>query len=454
MIKKRYLYAILSIILFLTGCASVQTQQEWERISAFTRERTGIETRWEQTEEDAKNTKEEINKLLSDGLTEEDAVKIALLNNRKLQATFEEIGVAKSDLVQAGLFTNPNLSAVFRLPFGGGGTDMEGAGVLNIADFWQIPLRKKVALARLETAILLVSEEILNTVSEAKHAHNEYIALSQIRDSTEKIKELMEEWRDHLIYRQKFGFSSELDIEMANASVLDTEAAHARIEKELQLARFRLNQVLGLSPEQSDYEAVGSMTERKWSLPELETMISHALSNRPDIQMARVKVEESRRVLALERARIFRNVEAGVAYARESDGDEFLGPEIGIQLPIFDQNQAQIARAEYRVRQAEKELTAKIGKVREEVLASFERLSLTRQHVDLIGNQLLPSLKSAVEYAEKYFNAMQLNKLFLLEARKKFFETQRRYLEALREQRNLQIELEKTLGGAMRAASH
>ncbi len=449
MIKKRYIYALLTIILFLTGCASVQTQQEWERVSAFTRERTGMETRWEQTEEDAKDTKEEVNKLLSDGLTEDDAVKITLLNNRKLQATFEEIGAAKADLVQAGLFTNPNLSAVFRMPFGGGGTDMEGVGALNIADFWQIPLRKKVASTRLETTILQVSKEILNTVSEAKHAHNEYIALSLIRDETEKIKEQMEEWRDHLVSRRKFGFSSDFDIHTANASVLDSEAELARVEKELQLARVRLHRVLGLSTEQSDYEVVGNMSEGKWPLPEPETMISHALSSRPDIQMARVKVEDSRRVLALERTRIFTNVEAGAAYARESDGAEFLGPEIGIQLPIFDQNQAQIAKAEYKVRQAEKELKAKIGQVREEVSASFERLSLARQQVSLISTQVLPARKGAVEYTEKYFNAMQLNMLYLLEARKKFSETERRYLEALREQRAQEIELEKVLGGVI-----
>jgi hypothetical protein len=102
-----YIFLILS----LASCASVQTQQEWKKVKAFSMERTGVETRWQQTEEDIRVAKESADKLLSDGLTEEDAVSIALLNNRKLQASFEEIGLAKADLVQAGLFTNPNLSA-------------------------------------------------------------------------------------------------------------------------------------------------------------------------------------------------------------------------------------------------------------------------------------------------------------------------------------------------------
>jgi outer membrane protein TolC len=55
--------------------------------------------------------------------------------------------------------------------------------------------------------------------------------------------------------------------------------------------------------------------------------------------------------------------------------------------------------------------------------------------------------QAAVEYAEKYFDAMQLNMLYLLEARQKLFETERRLVESLREYRNAEIELEKALGG-------
>src|SRR4030042_1650482 len=109
-----------------------------------------------------------------------------------LQATFEEIGVAKADLVQAGLFTNPNLSALFRFPFGGGGSDIEAAGLIKISDFWQIPLRQKVAAARLETAILEVSDEILNTVADVKRAHNKSIALYIMMREAEEMKSQME----------------------------------------------------------------------------------------------------------------------------------------------------------------------------------------------------------------------------------------------------------------------
>lgn len=440
-------YYFFAIVLLLTGCAGVQTQEEWKRVNHFALERTGIEIRWEQSEEDAKAIKEEVKRLLTDGITMDEAVRIALLNNRELQAAFEEIGIAKSDLVQAGLFTNPNLSAIFSFPFAGGGTGIEAAGVFNIADIWQIPIRKKVAAAKLETTILQVSEEILNTSAEAKKAYIGYSALSLVRDEMERIKDVVEEWRNRLIYRQQFGFASDLDIYMANAMAMETKLEYAKIESELLIARYRLNRVLGLPHKQADYELAEVLSEEINRLPELEQLISQAALNRPDVSIAKMRVEESRRVLALERSRIFSNVEAGIVYERGVDGDESIGPEIGIQLPVFDQNQAQIAKAEYRFRQAEKELKAKIDEVREDVSVVHERLYLLSQQIKLIKTQILPANMAAVDYAEKYFNAMQLNMLYLLEARRKLLETKRHYLNVLKEYHEQLAELERITGG-------
>ncbi|MEW6584150.1 MAG: TolC family protein [Nitrospirota bacterium] len=158
-------------------------------------------------------------------------------------------------------------------------------------------------------------------------------------------------------------------------------------------------------------------------------------------------MEESRRVLDLERKLVFSNVEAGIAYARDTDGTDLLGPEIGIQLPLFDQNQAKIARAEYSLRQAEKELKSKQGIVREEVSAALEAVSMSRKEIVLFRDQLLPARSEAVEYSEKYFDAMQLSMLHLLDARRKLSETKLRYLEVLRDRRIREIELERALGG-------
>src|SRR5688572_910965 len=62
----------------------------------------------------------EIDSVLRDGLTLDESLRLALLNNRRLQAEFATLGMARADLVQAGLLQNPGASIAFLFPSNGG----------------------------------------------------------------------------------------------------------------------------------------------------------------------------------------------------------------------------------------------------------------------------------------------------------------------------------------------
>lgn len=448
---RRSSITTLAVLLTLTGCATVQTNKEWARVGDFAKERTGHEARWEQTAEDAQATNAEVAAMLADGLTRDEAVRIALINNRTLQAAFEELGVAKADLVQAGFFTNPRIDGLVRFPTEGGGTNVEAGGLINIADLWQIPVRKRLAATRLEATTLQVANEMLDTVAEGKKAYDDAVALAAARGETERLYQEMEALRDHIAYRQEYGFTSDFDLAFARAAAFDQEAALARIEGELQVARTRLHRVLGLSAEQTGYDLSGSLPDDLGPLPDTDALVAHAMVKRPDVQIAELDITISERALALERARVFTEVEAGASFERDLDRENLVGPALGIQLPLFDQNQAQIAKAAFRVRQAEKRRRALESKVREEVAAALEHYGVALKESLLIRDQVLPAYQNALEYAEKYYAAMQLNMLFLLEARKELFASRRRYIDSLREALVAKVDVERALGGTMPA---
>jgi hypothetical protein len=50
-----------------------------------------------------------VRKLLKEPLTVSSAMQIALLNNRVLQATFEEVGIAQADVIEAVRLPNPSM---------------------------------------------------------------------------------------------------------------------------------------------------------------------------------------------------------------------------------------------------------------------------------------------------------------------------------------------------------
>lgn len=87
-----------------------------------------------------------------------------------------------------------------------------------------------------------------------------------------------------------------------------------------------------------------------------------------------------------------------------------------------------------------------MGNVREEIIAALEGITLARKDLSLVRDQM-PLMEAALEYSEKYSDAMKLNMLHLLEARRALIETQLRLLENLRELRKQEIELERVSGG-------
>jgi outer membrane protein TolC len=412
------------------------------------KERMDQDLLWEKSEGDRAAIRKEVNGLLADGLSREDAIRITLLNNRLLQSTFEELGISKSDLVQAGLLPNPSLGAVFRfLISGGSGTNIDADGFLSISDLWQIPFRRKVAAAQMEATIMRVGQMAIDTAAGAKRAHDAVYYLNEATKETEKILEKFKEIADQAVIRRDFGFTRDLDIYLAQAMVAEAEIELARFKGEQAIARSHLNRVMGLGPGRAGYEIIGGEGGKSLRVPSLDEATQYAMDHRLDIQMARFRVRQAERELELEKVRVLKHVALGASYERDPDDDEVLGPGFDIQLPIFDQNQAQIAKARYRIRQVRKTLQALEGQVREEVASDLERIHLHQTRVQQFRENIIPLREKAMEYAKKWVNAMQLNRFYLLEAGEGLFLSRRRYLQALMERQQALVDLELHMGG-------
>lgn len=438
------------LLVLLIGCASVKTGQEWGMFQDLARDRTDQELLWEKSAEDQHVIRKEVEQLVSDGLSRHEAVRITLLNNRLLQSAFEEIGISSADLVQAGLLSNPNLGAVFRfLITSGTGTNIDADLFFPISDLWQLPFRKKAAVAQMEATIMRVGHMVTKTVAEAKRAYDRAHYLNGARRETEEILRRLKEIRDEVIIRRDFGFMSDLDIYRARAMVAETEVELARFEAEEAIVRSHLNRLLALGPDRLNYEIRGEGIEEFLQLLPLEDAIVYAMDHRLDVRMARFKVRQAEKELNLEKARILKHVSLGVSYERDSDDSEVFGPGFDIQLPIFDQNQAQIAKAQYRIRRAWKELQALEGQVREEVTSDLERIQVHQVHLTRLREKIIPLREKAVQYTQAWVTAMQLNELYLMETQKELLQSRREHLHALMERKHALADLELHMGGKM-----
>src|SRR3954452_5996654 len=141
----------------LTGCAARPNDAGFADVQRTLAERGVQRVEWNtDTDADAQAGRAVRGLLSRDELTADDAVQVALLNNRRLQATYEDLGVAQADLVQAGLLRNPVFSADFKFAEGGGGTKVEMTIAQEFLDVLQVPLRKRVATNQFEATKLRV----------------------------------------------------------------------------------------------------------------------------------------------------------------------------------------------------------------------------------------------------------------------------------------------------------
>ena len=101
------------------------------------------------SEEDEAAARAQVERLLKRPLTVDSAVQIALLNNRGLQAAYNELGIAEAVKVQQSLPPNPHFS-VTRMT-GSVETEIERQIVANILALATLPVRSEIAARKIQT---------------------------------------------------------------------------------------------------------------------------------------------------------------------------------------------------------------------------------------------------------------------------------------------------------------
>lgn len=429
------------------GCATVDPGPKWQELETLSEERTGEQMIWERTEEDAEIIKNRIDILLRDGLSRKEAIQIALLNNRMLQASFENIGIAEANLVQAGLLTNPVLGFFFAFPITSGNSG--GGSLAFLSDLWTIPARKKVFEKQAQATIRQVGVTVVDTASEAALAYDDILYHKESLELEKENLRIVSNIQKRVKIRFEHGFGNEFDVRLVETEYFDQQVVVEDSMKALKMAEVRLRKALSLPNEQIEFELADSLEilpENSWDVEELVPL---AMENRLDLAFARISVEQAENQIGFEKTQVFRNIGLGGAYEGDfgkGSGDSG-GPILGIELPVFDQNQAQIAKADYELRQMKKSLAAAEMIARKQITDTVADLNFRRDEIAILRNNVQPAVKGKIEYAMKWGPRMQFNFLNLLDAQRSENALQREYLIALWQLRIADVNLQRVIWG-------
>jgi len=443
---------VLAIILTggIVGCASVPAGAGFSDVQALTQERVGVRLHWIRgTPEDAEVDKK-VRELVAAPLTVDAAVQIALLNNRALQATYEELGIAQADLVQAGLLKNPVFGGTVRFPTESSGTaNFEFDLLGSFLELLFLPARKQVAALEFEEAKLRVTHAVLRLAAETRSAYFAAIAARQVADMRKLVAQSAEASVEFSKRVHDAGNLSELHMTLERTSYEQARVVWSRAESAVVELRERLTRLMGLWGEGANWKA----PERLPDVPAEELPLDHAerlaISRRLDFKASLREVQVLAAGLGLtQRERWFGgDVSPGASAQRETNGDWAMGPALSIQIPIFDQGQARVARGEALLRQQEHRLTALAVDIRSQVRSLRDRLMRERYQIEHYLKVIIPLRERAVALLQERYNFMLAGTPELLEAKSREFDAYHQYIEAVRDYWVTRSEFIHAIGG-------
>ncbi|MBN9253022.1 MAG: TolC family protein, partial [Mesorhizobium sp.] len=167
--------SILAASALLAGCATSGTldvsdpKVGFTTVAGRTTSVTGQQPVWIQSNAEARATADTVRNLVRGKTVDADlAVKVALLNNKGLQAAYADIGTSAAELWQESLPVNPSFG------IGVTGIDpvrvIESAVVTNIMSAITRPRRMAVADARFRQAQLVAAEATLRLAADTRRA--------------------------------------------------------------------------------------------------------------------------------------------------------------------------------------------------------------------------------------------------------------------------------------------
>ncbi len=405
--------------------------------------RTGHDVRWQHLEPMASSSKE-AQAILAAPLTSTSAVRLALLNNREFQAAFEELGMARGDLIRALRLPNPSAEGALQY-------DNEGSPAVelslsqDLSELIFLPMRSGAAQAQFASAKLELAGRAMDLILDVRKAFYNYLADQQILELRTTVLEALKASASAAEEIHHAGNMTDLDL--ANQQVLYEEArvSFSSAATALATARERLNALLGVWGDTAHWQVAGRLSDPE-TIP-AENLEGRAVERSVELAAIRHRFTAAGKRANLARAQgLLPELKAGVAFEREA-GEWSYGPMAEIEIPIFYQGQGEVARAQAEMRR-ERDLYAVMGvRVRAALRAVQARASTARERALYLKDVLLPMRQRILDETQLQFNAMNTSVFQLLVARRDQVEAGRAYVEAQREYWLAAADLEQLMAG-------
>jgi outer membrane protein, heavy metal efflux system len=187
---------------------------------------------------------------------------------------------------------------------------------------------------------------------------------------------------------------------------------------------------LAIARLEGDLEAVPDLNYDEW--------VATALRESPDVKLAQQAVEHAEAALVQSRKTPIPNLEVtGMLFENNEplDGRKAAGlqggAQVGIQLPIFNRNQGNIAAAKDQIEAAKQDLARVKLQLQRDLAGMFQNYDSARATVEQYNKEMLPRAEQAYKLYQANYQAMAGAYPQVLISQRTLFQLQAEYVQAL-----------------------
>jgi outer membrane protein TolC len=405
--------ALTAFSLALAGCTTFSKDGGFDAVAHETRANLGMDVRWARTEDEKAKADVQVALLLQHTLSAEDAVQIALLNNRSLQASFEDLGVSEADLVQAGRLPNPRFT--LRHAFSGAQYDVEETLTFNVLSLFTAPYAREIEKRRFEQTQSAVVIAVVRLAAETRQAFYASVAARESVQYLEQVKTAADASAELSRRMVAAGNWNALDDAREQSFYADAVQRSTQAKLALESSRERLLRLMGLAGEQVQLaDRLPELPQGIEDLPDVEKVV---LQNRIDLRLERLQIDELARNLGLTRATRFVNVldlgPTRVLQGTRSQPYE-RGYEVSLEIPIFDSGLPRLKRAEALYSQAVDRYAQAAIDARSQVRQAYSAYRAAFDIAKQQHDELVPARKAVAAQNLLRYNASLISVFDLL----------------------------------------
>jgi cobalt-zinc-cadmium efflux system outer membrane protein len=426
---------VMTMAFGCAGCASMNGAPTRNDVDDAIRARTAAGIRLDRQE----TVPPDVN--LADGLTQEEAVAVALWNSPSFLVTLTDLGIARADLVEAGLLRNP----IFSLLFPVGPKQLEFTLQFPFEVLWQRPARVDAARINAQAIGQRLVWDALSLVAQVRAAHAEAITADRRLALAAQNAELTRRLADITDARLRAGDISDLEARAPRTDASRTDVVRRAAQHDRDLARLTLAALLGLDQAPTELQPQLSAAYDLQPCPVDDNRVKDALASRPDVRAAELAIESAAARARWERSRAFTLIGLLDANGEGREGFE-IGPGVNVDIPVFNRNQGGTARATVEIERASRLYALARANVIADVRSAGVRVAQAQEAMDAWSNAIVPSLETEQRQAQSAYGAGEVPLFNVLDVSRRLVDGRTRQLDAEADLFRARISLERALG--------